>query len=104
VASDWVWQTGGIKFGAWYMTWPAATLSISSEGLHLKLLVFWQYEIPRSSICLLKRAMGLVSSGLEVKHSCEGLPPSFIFWSLDIARLEEALKVRGYALESATSP
>ena len=73
-------ETGGARLDGFNVTYPGATLSANSDGLHLTCLGR-DYSIPRSSIRRLSRYRGIFSVGLRIEHTQDSLPGFIVFWT-----------------------
>jgi hypothetical protein len=73
-------QVGGARLGNFNATFPFATLSGDSDGLHLSCFG-WRYHFARADILGLRRHRGLFSTGLRIEHSQDSVPELVVFWT-----------------------
>ena len=100
-------QTGGYIIGRsrWFGmhgTWPFGQLRIYDDRLVLK-AVFRTYEFPRESIDSLAITVGPLSVGLRIEHSVSEYPPIIVFWSFNVAELQEHLEAADYRVSRANT-
>ena len=98
-------QTGGARLDLFNATFPFATLSGDSSGLHLSCMGR-EYAFPRDKIRKLSRHRGILSVGLRIHHSEPTYPERIIFWAsvcfwtAGFDRLRAQLERLGYDIQS----
>ena len=101
-------ETGGLRSGSSYWggmnaTWPFAKLRATPDMIEITLrgLVSSdeQFTFTKQDIVALRRKRGLLSTGLEIKHSNRAYAPYFLFWTFDFHRLKQALSELGFTVE-----
>jgi hypothetical protein len=93
-------QVGGLRIGRSFWlsinaSWPLATLQIYSDRLVLTGL-FRRLSFPHSAIVRLSEYHGFLSSGIRIEHTVAAYPRLVIFWTRDLAALEEKLHANAF--------
>jgi hypothetical protein len=94
-------QTGGARIGRSFwlsmnVTWPFASLTVTSEWIEVTVLWIRRYHFSRSAIRRIERFHGVFSRGIRIVHSEELYPDFVVFWTFDFARLQLNLEAMGY--------
>ncbi len=96
-------EIGGAKVGrnwwfGFYGTWPFAKLTVTSEGLRLRLL-WLVYEFAKSDVLALEVRRGVLGvHEIRIRHQITKYPRLILFWSYGFGRLRQSLHQMGYAL------
>jgi hypothetical protein len=88
---------GGARLGLFNATWPLARLTADRTTLKLsvlgKALVF-----SRESVLELIAIKGLISHGLQIRHTDDSYPSRIIFWTFSPSALKSGLESIGWRI------
>jgi hypothetical protein len=97
-------QIGGAMLNSFNVTWPFATLSVTSDSILLWCLGR-EYLFPKTKIIRLRRYNGFLSTGLQIGHTEQSFPHFVVFWasifswSSGFKRLKSSLADLGYEVQ-----
>jgi hypothetical protein len=99
-------QTGGCCIGrnAWLAinaTWPLAGLFVYADQLVLSTFLR-RLRFHREDILQIERYCGIFSSGVRIVHTVASYPRHVVFWTRDVAELEEVLRANAFPVGTQT--
>ena len=99
-------QTGGCCIGrnAWLAinaTWPFAGLFVYTD--HLVLSTFLRrLHFHREDISQIEHYSGIFSNGLRIVHTVASYPRHVVFWTRNVAEIEDILRANAFPVGTPT--
>lgn len=95
-------ETGGAVIGLWYLSFPFASLTVTSEQISLAVLTIFfgkeKYLMARDQIRAITKFRGIFSSGVHFSVKDATTPEPLVFWTFGYSNLKKKLESHGYTV------